>query len=133
MTDKEIIKALKCCGSEVATRLTCQECPMGGKRDCMTYLYRQALALINRQKAEISELQHKIMSCNSEIERLISNIEAMAQSMPTMAKADRAEAVKEFAERLKKHTTTLFDWSEVVEISVDDLDDLVEEMVGEGN
>ena len=53
MTDKDIIKALECCQSGIQ----CQNCPLLGTRDCMTKLYENALALINRQQAEIEALK----------------------------------------------------------------------------
>ena len=120
MTDKEIIKALDCCiwGRSLSDCIK-SGCPARKREGCSYYLrtdddfegvifvelIKDALDLINRQKAEIERLQDV-------------NI-----------RLTKAEAIKEFAERLKKHTTTLFDWSEVVEISVDDLDDIVKEMV----
>jgi ferritin-like protein len=49
---------------------------------------KEALDLINRQKAEI--------------ERLMTNCLSMARTMPTMAKAERAEAITEYYEEVKK-------------------------------
>ena len=58
MTDKEIIKALECCGSERGN--LCTMCPKFKKLgvNCNeNNLYIEALVLINRQKAEIERLQ----------------------------------------------------------------------------
>lgn len=58
MTDKEIIKALECCQNE---ECVCKECPLHYRRsaDCVDYLTRNALNLINRQQAEIERLQSR--------------------------------------------------------------------------
>lgn len=56
MTDKEIKKALECCGNE---NFRCDECP------CQSFLYSEcyelvtanALDLINRQQAEIERYE----------------------------------------------------------------------------
>ena len=79
-TDEEIIKALECC-----TLGDCFPCAYGnigvGCRDKMN---ADALDLIKRQKAEIEELREIIFTDRSEA---IKNL--------------KAEAIKEFAERLK--------------------------------
>ena len=83
MTDNEIIKALECHRDE---RNSCSDCPYR-HIGCSLKLTSDALALINRQKAKIETLETNCLS--------------MAQTMPNMAKAERTEAIKEFAERLK--------------------------------
>ncbi len=61
-------------------------------------MQKDALDLINRQKAEIDDLDRNLMSAYSKIERLKKGWEA-----DIVLTADaRAEAIKEFAERLKK-------------------------------
>ena len=101
MNDNDIIKALECCGSEVTTRLNCQECPMGGKRDCMTCLYRQALDLINRLQAEIERLNGIIGK-----DIFIPNVRGCGKTEMVKAKIHirmnevKSAARKEFAERL---------------------------------
>ena len=58
MTDKEIIKALECCGDEEELHW-CTECPYYDKENdfCQEDLHRDALDLISRQQAEIERLQ----------------------------------------------------------------------------
>jgi hypothetical protein len=53
MTDNEIIKALECCDGTLAG---CAECPNYKNRFCCT-IEKDALDLINRQKAEIEGLK----------------------------------------------------------------------------
>jgi hypothetical protein len=57
MTDNEIIKALECC-SDWENSNSCNECPFYEELDCATTdrLDKYALDLINRQKAEIENL-----------------------------------------------------------------------------
>lgn len=52
-TDDDVIKALECCGGQ-----GCKECPFNCNcATCIMTLQESALALINRQKAEIENLQ----------------------------------------------------------------------------
>ena len=137
MTDKEIIKALECCPN-AETTIDCKTlgCPNALKRECryildgdndsftdniITGICKDALGLINRQQAEI--------------ERLTINMNAFGLGMKKeKERADtiRAEAIKEFAEGVKKLTerTTFADcWSEGG--FLESIDNLVKEMVGE--
>jgi hypothetical protein len=140
MTDKDIIKALECCVSE---QYTCEQCafqeikhydydkgfeimPNGKQYDdwsCERWLNNAVLDLINRQQAEIYELQHKIMSCNSEIERFEAERQMAEGYADALEERAKAEAVKEFAERLKRET---------IYATNKEIDNLVKEMVGEG-
>lgn len=87
MTDNEIIKALEC-HSKNNVR-TCKGCPYADtyhdiNGECIDIMATEALALINRQKVTIEQLQTALFKCGEE--RVTA----------------RAEAVKEFAERLKE-------------------------------
>jgi hypothetical protein len=111
MTDTEIIKALECCRTNIVA--DCKRCNLrledGTTRPyCTTILIGNALDLINRQKAEIERLK-------IEKDNLIR----------TYAEC-QAEAVKEFAERLKD----VVGW---IEITVDDIDNLLKETVGDAD
>lgn len=93
-TDEEIKKALECCAKDPRT---CAECPLcvTSTEPCNVTLASNALDLINRQQAEI--------------ERLTVNMNAFGLGMKREAeRADtaRAEAIKEFAERLT-HTLVI--------------------------
>jgi hypothetical protein len=83
MTDNDIIKALECCTEEIAN---CDICPYDDY--CSIHseehnVLKDALVLINRQKAEIEEQDQAI----------INALKRMGEI--------RAEAITEFAERLK--------------------------------
>jgi hypothetical protein len=129
MTDNKIIKAWECC----VIKCSCVGCPY--KKDwqsfssqCIDKRLEDTFALITRQKAEIEMLQYanevNVASCGTLHERL---------------KTAKAEAIKEFADRLK--ATPMRFYVEYVEYfdrpSVDkmvlfiddnDIDSLVKEM-----
>ena len=177
MTDKEIIKALECCGKNRIAGSTdaCEHCFLQNSAMCVTELIYKTLDLINRQQAEIEnysnntktmsdsiyKMQKLIESQQAEIERLkherevliedihhsadqineqIEEIERLTINMNAFGlgmkrekeRADtiRAEAIKEFAERLKEsnHGSLSYctGW-----VDFDDIDDLVKEMIGE--
>ena len=127
MTDNEIIKALECCKKD-----DCYNCP-NDFGNCYANLAGFALDLINRQKAEIERLQETICML-TKTGRFYSKV--------------RAEAIKEFAERLKE---TICQENELYEKCVKDMltfdyqrgyadsndrfvwciDNLVKEMVGD--
>ena len=154
MTDNDIIKALECC----TDTLSCPtDCPLfEDDRDCLLVLNKSILDLINRQKAEIqalredihnrktreNKLRSKIKSFRAEIERLQSESIGkceLAISMRNDNNLDsncnycidksKAEAIKEFAERLKEIITM----SPKSSILLDKwyIDNLVKEMVGD--
>ena len=134
MTDTEIIKALEClCGSA----LKCRECPYSPRYQfplCQQQVAKHALALINRQKAEIEKLRFEAAKllpkdCPYAVQVEVSNkLEAQIKS----------EAVKEFATRLKKHSRKMQSsdfsgdfWDAAV--LVEEIDNIVKEMVGDNS
>lgn len=77
MTDNEIIKALECCGKSPPV---CHECKYKGKCnriDCYDYLKRDAVDLINRQKAEIERLKRELISADEVIGYREAEIEVL--------------------------------------------------------
>jgi len=112
MTDNEIIKALECCSN----RYDCYSCEYYNQycKGDMNVTLKDALDLINRQKAEI--------------EALIAGQETLQKYIVTA----KAEAIKEFAERLKKNFDTYTDEEESNALYMINLiNDLVKEMVGD--
>ncbi len=83
MTDEQIIKALECCATDDGD--DCFQCPYGnivykpGNGGCVNRCRKEALDLINRQKAEVE----------NEIKEI------------------KSEAIKEFAEQLKSRLAKL--------------------------
>lgn len=96
-TDDEVIKALECC---VCGCCIAKGCPLFDENDdddigkCTSELSKNALALINRQKAEIERLN----GCVKTEEEVRPIAKAVIDAGVAIAKA---EAYKEFAERLK--------------------------------
>ena len=116
MTDTDIIKALECCCSPKSN--ACDDCPFYERcYENNEWLEKEAIDLINRQKAEIERFEE----CASR-EMLYEKV--------------KSEAIKEFAERLK--ATAISNWKTkdghyLYEISDDFIDNLVKEMVGDKN
>ena len=118
MTDEQIIKALECC-MEKYEDLKCTDCPLCGfSGECLSIKSKNAVDLINRQKTEIKEGKHiadvlyrnkeqlkeQLKEQKAEIERLQKAIKVqdiMVEQQDYKIKSN-SEAIKEFAERLKK-------------------------------
>ena len=110
MTDKEIIKALECC----FVNRSCTGCSQYGKDCCIVQTGAKALDLINRQQAKIANLEIELKamrgaanSYKAEVERLQGcvkteeEVRAIAkETIYNQIQSIKAEAVKEFAERL---------------------------------
>ena len=132
MADREIIRAFDLCENSVSDG-KCNKCPFGNNRDGCLNLNNHVLDLIKRQKAELERLK-------KENEVMKTNCNSMCTSMPNMAKAERAEAIKEFAERLKEgelymhivFPNTRCRTATFIVLSKN-IDNLVKEMTGENN
>jgi hypothetical protein len=89
-TDDEIIHSLKVCSNDG----DCSECLInphkGNYGYCTSLAIKAALDLINRQKVKIEGLESNLKFVRGTNRRLIENESVV-----------RAEAIKEFAERLK--------------------------------
>ena len=130
MTDNDIIKALNyCCGNIKNNDDECQEdmcyqvC-MPESRDegirwCRQWLMKDALDLINRQKAEIESL--KIF--RGYAEKRANDYRTMRDKYLNA----KSEAYKEFAKLLRRQS---FDR---LYVSVDEINNLLKEMAGEDN
>lgn len=95
LTDAEVIKALECCANNPNDSV-CYEskCPLFGQK-CINLLSKNAFDLINRLKAENEELKKLLESRHKAIEFLEGQLIGLPDGV-------RAEAVREFAERLKE-------------------------------
>lgn len=113
LNDNDIKKALECC---LAPKHDCSYCLLEKEVHCTSLLHKNILALINRQQAEIERLKGNLFT--------ISN--ACMQR--------RNEAIKEFAERLKKRAklvARIKDNTRIWAVTEDDIDRVDAEMVGE--
>lgn len=121
MTDNEIIKALEECQGEP----NCGNCPYGGPYNCFEYLREDALALIKRQQEEIDLLK-------MDNERMTSKVFGMAMKKVLKEKV-RAEAIKEFAEKLKEYINVEDFYLQDKLLLVKKIDNLVKEMGDEND
>ena len=116
MTDNEIIKALECC-VDWCGNVSCWDCPLKNTGCIHFDKLKETLDLINRQKAEIERLKG-----------MVSQNEGV---LPRYEQLIKAEAIKEFAERLKENSIATFSWNGVV--LVEEIDNLLKEMVGDND
>lgn len=114
MTDAEIIKALECHANPDLT--SCTECPLLNIQDCCYLLSKEAVDLINRQKAEIEDLKRKV----------VFDVNNFASEYDSKIKA---EAIKELISKVGE--LTFFSCDEEF-VYMSDIIEIGEEMVGEG-
>lgn len=130
MTDNEIVKALEYCFTNDWNRTKCDKCKFyTGTTQCVEDLKSASIYLIKRQQAEIERLK-------CEMGKLLPKDCAYTVQMEVSNKLEtqiRAEAVREFAERLKaKSFKTIRNYGltkDVVEVC--DIGNLVKEMAGD--
>ena len=158
MKDNEFIKALEC---SLSDNPPCYRCKYDGDTttvdECMGKLMKDALDLINRKNAEnerlngenkafgeiikkqddeISVLRKDLLK-REDLEKSFSKtVKQFDKKLAKTVKLERAEAVKEFAERLKEYVesydvTTGYRVTIVQAVEEETIDNLVKEMVGE--
>ena len=136
MTDEQIIKALGFCGNIVDS--TCKGCVYHEtyNASCVVRLMRDALDLINRQKAENEMLKDLITYQKQEIKEKEQKYNQAVDDMFGLIETTRkeiaeakSEAIKKFAERLKEKGLRNNPYGGSVDNR--DIDNLVKEMVGE--
>lgn len=143
-TDEQIVKALECC-----INADCLNCPQWSEEwysgMCNDFL-KSVLDLINRQKADVDKLQEVNADLNeslrlaaeankdlkAEIERLredVLEVTAILGEIELRNAQIKAEAIKEFAERLKANMCHGYPYLEIEEdLFRRDVDNLVAEM-----
>ena len=134
MTDNEIIKALKCCPYQ----RDCVSCDVNACDNSPNHIMKCALDLINRQKAEIENYSHNNKTMSDSIYKMQKLIESQKAEIERLQKTQqlaRAEAIKEFAERLKEKALSVdvsYGYGREVYtdvVAVIEIDNLVKEMV----
>ncbi|MBQ7835505.1 MAG: hypothetical protein IJ385_06945 [Ruminiclostridium sp.] len=138
MTDNEIIKALECHASHTDE---CDDCPNVeiSSSGCSEIMAENALDLINRQKAEIEKLRiqnaklKKYFTVKIDDEKLEELFEQAADNIEINIKKVKSEAIREFAERLKKSILSqlgisTLEKTEAYHFCLDELDNIVKEM-----
>lgn len=142
VTDSEVIKALEYC---IADRIECDKCALQDECESNPFysaIAKYALDLLKRQKTEIERLKSMnqakldcIHDLQNENEILSRNADTAFQDglnerRDLFAPEIKAEAYKEFAERLKSYLL-LNKKGEMSVISFENVDNLLKEMVGE--
>ena len=130
-TDEQIIEALKCCSTD-ARENPCPKCAFYNKHRCSTLMLNAASDIINRQKVKIKSLKQIINEQDKETLKLQNRIIFWRKNLNYQPEKIKSEAIKEFAERVKKHSfvdNLSLDGKETV--YVDDIDNLVKEMTEE--
>lgn len=124
MTDNDIIKSLEYCFTNDWNRTKCDKCKFyTGTTQCVEDLKSASIYLINRQQVEIERLK-------CEMGKLLPKDCTYAVQMEVSDKLEtqiRAEAVREFAERLKEKKRELDRFI----LYDEDIDNLVKEMAGD--
>lgn len=136
MTDNEIIKALECCSVDPSSGkyADCKNCPLDilDSANCFWFvIQKNALDLINRQKAEIERLKTSRNDDRHKFCNLIGNVLVYSSTLEdynNFRKEIKAAAVGEFVERFRK----LSEYG-TINISPWQLDNIAKEMVGESN
>jgi len=151
-TDEEIIEALDLCTQQNGS-IPCYDCPCWNddEQECKGIDYTATLNLIKRQKAEIENAKAKIKICAEVIERQDAEIKRVKECPKCVYEYDgeiteycvqgpcsnfktveqiKAEAYKEFAERLKSYLL-LNKKGEMSVVSFENIDNLLKGMVGE--
>ena len=102
LNDDGIIKALELCSKSLSIK-TCQKCPFYLQTNCVSALKLNAIDLINRQKAEIERLETVADKDFNQWNMLAEKTKQHYADLYKEAKDSlKAEAYKEFAERLKE-------------------------------
>ena len=98
LTDAEIVKALECCITNDCAKCKAYDETNGEIVDCLHAICRNALALINRQKAEIERLkEHEHI-----IEKMLSEAWERIAELDRLNETAKSEAIKEFWEKVKQ-------------------------------
>lgn len=128
LTDSEIVKALECCSR--TDGYGCEDCPYGAEDKCSINSKRDAIDLINRLQKELAKPILATRDLKVSFERIyrIGEEKALVQAL-------KAEAYKEFAEKLEAEYTDFDAENEVIlpENLNKAISDLLKELVGEDN
>lgn len=123
MTDEKIKKALECCSKKGSCT---EECPLYRVAGCFEELHKLILGRIRLQEPDVKDYQRNIIEmdkfardlCN---ERLLNgNKITTFEDLQSYISKQKAEAVREFADRLKR----------MMFITDYDIDDLVNKLYG---
>lgn len=129
-TDAEIVKILEYCEGDDGISY-CHQCPLYEMDNCVHFMSRKAREIINRLKAENERLQAVADAELDTIHDIGEDYERVLEEEPILIQKAKAEAVTEFAERLKMKVT--LDLCEAIDCSdyLYDLPKLIDNLVKE--
>jgi hypothetical protein len=156
MSNEEITKALGLCFNiNDNAGLNCGECPYKERTECSLNLYSDTINLINRQQARNKQLRDDLQKHmdaekflakltdeqQAEIERLTDRNKRLGEGVGWLLNNEngieliRAEAIKEFAEELKKYSVeiVLGEKYKYKVVRHQGIDSIAERMVGADN
>ena len=129
-TDEQIIEALKCCSTD-ARENPCPKCAFYNKHRCSTLMLNAVSDLINRRNAEIERLTAKLLVKDNINDYNTAQLRIAREELRTA----KSEAIKEFAERLKRTSIGLEIGDDkklkMTVVSTVAIDNLVKEMTEE--
>ena len=115
MTDNEIIKSMQCV---IGNEMLCSECTYQKVLpfpSCRMMCAKNALALINRQKAENDSLKVDLAKCSIRLDNLYKTADEI-----------KSEAIKEFIDELKNRVINKYEYTDIRVFK--EIDNLVKEM-----
>lgn len=135
LTDEDVVEGLERCIS-TTTDKACAGCPFNKQNLCdidQWALERYALDLIKRQKSEIERLKSANDEKFRQWDMLAEKTQTHYADLYNEAKDKlKAEAYKEFAERLKQSTVMAVMGNKIYAVATSKgVDNLLKEMVGE--
>lgn len=134
LTDEEIIEALDLCTQQNGS-IPCYDCPCWNddEQECKGIDYSATLDLIKRQKSEIERLKSANDEKFRQWDMLAEKTKTHYANLYNEAKDKlKAEAYKEFAERLKQSTVMAVMGNKIYAVATSKgVDNLLKEMVGE--
>lgn len=135
LKDKDVVEGLERCISTTADK-ACADCPFNKQNLCdvdQWALEKYALNLINRQKSEIERLKSANDEKFRQWDMLAEKTKTHYANLYNEAKDKlKAEAYKEFAERLKQSTVMAVMGNKIYAVATSKgVDNLLKEMVGE--
>lgn len=122
---EEVIKALECCVTDDYDE-SCIKCPMLKHKPCDYTLHKNALDLIKRLQEENEKLKTENQILSQKRFNIFERIEYSDKL--------KSKAIKEYKEKLKEHAyldSGITGFQEMV-VDLSDIENIAEEMVGEG-
>lgn len=115
LTDEQIVKALECCANCESCDFETTDCPLGEEMECRSLLAEYALDLINRQKAEKTDLLGKIVAKNIVIDTQKAKIERLKEEIERLKPFE--DKIAEFNSHIRVEdmlvfTSSLEEWLE---------------------